>query len=280
MNAHEFNIVLDLLDENDKSLAQSVEDTIVENFDIFRESLKFRYNIKKYSYLKPTIENIAKRVTEDFFDNDFVPYASRLSPQPSLLEGFCMLCKFVIPEFDDEKFTQYVNNLAKKVWLRSTSDSIFETLRVVSEVFYEEKITSKSDIQPWAFGKDFYESEIKSVDDRVFNVIFLSICQKNNLPIALTAFPISLDSHKVYISYVDKKVASLANIPSKYGAIFSIDTVFSTAKSQEILLSKPIEYYKYLKECSYWGFAAFEYSGYDMMFARKIENKLTDFIRY
>ncbi|MBO4614960.1 MAG: hypothetical protein J5709_07580 [Bacteroidales bacterium] len=247
MNAGELKSILMLLDDPDEKVFDGIKDVIVDNFGIFSSHLtKKLYSGECNDTLKNRISLLAQSSISRIFLTDFQNYTSKLTPEPSLLAGTIMIEKLVDSSFDSAEYSQYVRNLARKVWLAIGDNTGIETLTIIRNLFDEECIQVEDNGQISLNG--IFQSQTKHLPKTLFNIIFLTICQENGINIRPILTPRPGERSTIEIGYVNKELAIDANLPSKYGAMFAVDSNLQVKREARILLGQPLPYFKYLKE--------------------------------
>lgn len=239
--------ILNLLDDPDESVFDGIKNVIVENFGDFSGLLTQRLYSKNCSEIEKTrISTIAQMSLSRIFLIDFQNYTAKLSPEPSLLAGIVMIEKITDNTFDSYDFSQYIHYLSRKVWLKLGDNTGLESVGIIREVFETENIYEEKKAGTMLNG--IFSKEKKPMHSLLINAILLIICQENGINIRPIITPRKDDS-SMSIGYVNMELAKASNIPSKHGAIFSIDSNLHIERNAAILLGKPLPYYKYLR---YW----------------------------
>lgn len=247
MDALKVNSILMLLDDPDEKVFEGIKDIIVENFGDFSSYLtKKLYSGECSDTLKYRISQLAQASISRIFLTDFQNYTSKLVPEPSLLAGTIMIEKLADSSFDSAEYTNYVRNLSRKVWLKVGDNTGIETLAIIRNVFEDEGFQAEENGQISLNG--IFRNETKLLPKTLLNIIFLTICQENSINIRPILTPNPGNRSTIEIGYVNKELAKEANIPSKYGAMFAIDSNLQIKREARIFLGQPLPYFKYLKE--------------------------------
>ncbi len=247
MDALKVNSILMLLDDPDEKVFDGIKDIIVDNFGDFSSHLtKKLYSGECSDTVKYRISQLAQSSISRIFLTDFQNYTSKLVPEPSLLAGTIMIEKLADSSFDSAEYTNYVRNLSRKVWLKVGDNTGIETLAIIRNVFEDEGFHAEENGQISLNG--IFHNATKLLPKTLFNIIFLTICQENSINIRPILTPNPGNRSTIEIGYVNKELAKEANIPSKHGAMFAIDSNLQIKHEARIFLGQPLPYFKYLKE--------------------------------
>lgn len=241
----EIESIISLLDDPDEKIFDGIKDIVVENFGFFSERLNGILHDGCSEIVKDRISTLAQLSISNIFQNDFLDYTSKVTPEPSLLDGVTLIEKTSNTSFDDHAFIQYVQELSRKAWLKLGNCTATESVRVIRGVFEDEHIH----VAPMKrlYLNDLFAADDKPMTKSMLLLLFLIVCQKNDINIRPILTPVNHEYYSVEVGYVNMDIARASNIPSKNGAIFAVDDKIEIKKKPNILLGEPLPYYKYLK---------------------------------
>lgn len=246
-----------LLNDPDNLVFEEVKNVMVENFSEFSGDLtRVLYSGKCNNLVKKRIAEIAQLSISKMFLADFQNYTAKLTPEPSLLAGTILIEKFVDSSFDSAEYSHYIRSLSRKLWVRVGENTGLETLTIIRNLFEEEHLFPCEDnANDFLHLNGIFRSENRQISPQVFDIILLTICQESGInirPIYVPAHTRQMKGktikHYVTIGYVNQELAKLANIPSRFGAMFEIDNELHIRRDASILLGRPLPYFKYLLE--------------------------------
>lgn len=241
----EIESIISLLDDPDEKIFDGIKDIVVNNFGFFSERLNGILHDGCNEIVKDRISTLAQMSISKIFQNDFLDYTSKVLPEPSLLDGVTLIEKTSDTSFDEHAFIQYMQELSRKVWLKLGDSTATESVRAIREVFENEHIHAAP--LKRLYLNDIFSGNDKPMPKSMLMLVFLIVCQKNDINIRPILIPVNHEYLSVEVGYVNMSVARASNIPSKKGAIFAIDEKLEIKKKANILLGEPLPYYKYLK---------------------------------
>ncbi len=278
------NSIISLLDDPDESVFESIKQIIVENFGNFSGILTQKLHSGCSDIEKKRISELAQMSITNIFRNDFLNYTAKLNPEPSLLAGIVLVEKIVDNSFDEYSFTHYLRDLSRKVWLKLNDNTGIEAIRIIREVFENERIYAIDKSHNLSLNGIFANDD-KPLNKSLFNLVYLVVCQENSINVRPIFTPSTEKKYTLEIGYVNKEAARLSNIPSRHGALFAIDYNMQIKRDAKILLGEPLPYYKYLK---HWQLDRFrtvisnsgKFPGYYSVIMEKITEVLFKNIKY
>ena len=275
--------ILSLLDDPDERVFEEIKNIIVENFGDFSGELTRRvYSNSCGEIEKYRIAEVAQLSISRIFQNEFINYTAKLTPEPSLLAGTVMIEKITDNTFDAYEFSHYMRELSRKVWIRLGDNTGLETLAIIREVFETENIIA--DEKGSSMLNGIFSREMKNIQRSLVHLLFLIVCQENGISVRPILVPDNR-GYKLEIGYVNLQLAKNSNIPSKHGAIFAIDDNLQVKRDARILLGKPLPYYNYLRQwqtdrCTEMQGEPSRYPGYYSVIMKKINEVLVKNIKY
>jgi len=180
----EIQALISLLDDPDTDIYQEIKTKIISYGDNIIPHLEYAWETSLDHLLQQRVEEIIHHLQFSVIKDALINW--KINNSKNLLEGAIIAAKYQYPDLDPNTITDYISKLTQDVWLDLNDNlTALEKVKVLNHIIFEvhgfngnvKNINSPQN----SYINNVIES--KKGNPITLAVIYLSVCQKLNIPI-------------------------------------------------------------------------------------------------
>lgn len=218
MSDSELRALISLLDDPDNTIYDEIKNKLISYGDRVIPHLEYAWENSFDHLLQNRIEDIIHYLQYQGIKKELTVWKD--SGQRDLIHGALIIAKYQYPDLDTEKITAYINQITQDVWLELNDKlTALEKVRVLNRIIFDiygfygntKNINSPQN----SYINNVIET--KKGNPITLGIIYLSVCQKLNIPI----YGVDIPAHFI-LAYSENN-----NDVLFYLNVFNKGTVFS-----------------------------------------------------
>lgn len=190
MENKELNSLINLLDDTDGEIVDTVVErlrsageSIIPNLEeAWEHSINERQQVQLEYLIADIQEDIAGRALKRWLKDG----------SKSILEGACLVSKFMYPDLDMERIAQEVDRICNEIWLELNDYlTAYEKVRIINQILFS-KYKFEANLQNVYESPDFFINNVlnnKRGNPISLSVLYVAIAERLQLPIVGVNLP-------------------------------------------------------------------------------------------
>lgn len=217
MIQRELKALISLLDDPDDNIYLEIKNKIISYGDDVIPHLENAWETSFNQLLQQRIENIIHFLQFSSIKNSLELWNK--TPNKKLLEGAIIVAKYQYPDLNVVQINEYIDKLTQEVWLELADNlTALEKIKVVNKIIFELHDFNGNTKNINSPQNSYINNviETKRGNPITLGIIYLSVCQKLNIPV----YGVNVPAHFI-LAYAEKKddVLFYLNLFNK-GAVF------------------------------------------------------------
>lgn len=201
MIQRELKALISLLDDPDDNIYLEIKNKIISYGDDVIPHLENAWETSFNQLLQQRIENIIHFLQFSSIKNSLELWNK--TPNKKLLEGAIIVAKYQYPDLNVVQINEYIDKLTQEVWLELADNlTALEKIKVVNKIIFELHDFNGNTKNINSPQNSYINNviETKRGNPITLGVIYLSVCQKLNIPV----YGVNVPAHFI-LAYAEKK---------------------------------------------------------------------------